>query len=72
MLPMGRTFNKSKTSFQIQVMEMTSLLARCHCLLKADKFSRRAHCTSLPVKQDGFSLVCRNSLISLYKLSSVH
>ena len=35
---------------------MTSPLARCDSLLKANKFGR-PHGTSLPVKQDGLSLV---------------
>ena len=56
MLPVGRI---KETYFQIQIMETTALLARCDSLLKADKFGC-AHCTSFPVKQNGFSLVYRN------------
>ena len=73
MLPEGRTFNKSKNVFSNSNYGafMEQILSAMR--LFAESGQVRARSLYLPpVKQDGFSLICRNSLISLHKLTLVH
>ena len=73
MLPVGRTFNKSKNvfsnsnygAFMEQILSAMRLFAE----------SGQVRASSLylpPLKENEFSLICRKSLTSLHKLSLVH